>query len=128
MKRHGRNVSRWLAVMACSLVCALMAGCNEEVVPEDEPLPEGKGSLVLNNLTTDAINIYVGGMQTGTVAAISDAVVYMYPGLYRVVLDQDGGPRNFRDDVDILRGRRTILHIDYNPADTNLYTVVLEFD
>lgn len=125
-----RQVFMFGRVLAASFLGALLAlavGCNEEI-PANEPLPEGKGSLVLDNLTADAVDIYVGGVQTGTVAAVSQTAIYMYPGLYRVVLDQDGGTRNYRDDVDILRGRRTILHIDYNPADTNLYTVVLEFD
>jgi hypothetical protein len=118
---------RPLAALGLGAVLALGAGCNEEV-PANEPLPEGKGSLVLSNLTADTINVYVGGVQTAVVAAVSQSVVHMYPGLYRVVLDQHGGARNYRDDVDILRGRRTILHIDYGSADTNLYAVVLEFD
>jgi hypothetical protein len=127
MFRQGFLLRSLVTAVALGAVLTLAGGCNEEV-PADEPLPEGKGSLVLSNLTADTVNVYVGGVQTTVVAAVSQSVVYMYPGLYRVVLDQEGGTRNYRDDVDILRGRRTILHIGYSTADTNLYSVVLEFD
>ena len=127
MKISFRNIWRSLAVMAACGTLAFVAGCNEEVVG-NEPPPQGKGSMVLENLTSDTINVFVGGVQTSIVQAADQSVVYLDPGIYRVVLDEDGGARYFRDDVDILLGRRTILHIDYDLTNANLYSVVMEFD
>jgi hypothetical protein len=52
----------------------------------------------------------------------------LYPGVYRVVLVQEDGPRYYRDDVDVLLGRHTTLHIDYETTNANLYRVVMDLN
>ncbi len=116
-----------MAAVATGCLLAVAVGCSDQVV-NNEVSPEGKGTLVLDNLTADTVNVFVGGVQTSIVEAVSESVVYLAPGLYRVVLDQENGARNYRDDVDVLLGRQTILHIDYNLTNANLYSVTMEFN
>ena len=126
----------WCRVAVAASVClvAVVVGCNSDQPANDqsnsgnEPSPEGKGTLVLDNLTSDTINVFVTGVQTSIVDAVSESFVYLAPGLYRVVLAQDGGVRNYRDDVDVLLGRHTILHIDNSLTNANFYSVVMEFN
>jgi hypothetical protein len=127
MKKSRLLAWRRLAVAGVCGLLAVVAGCSDQTLT-DEPPPEGKGSLVLDNFTSDTINVFVGGVQTSIVYAADESVVYLVPGLYRVVLDQEHGARNYRDDVDILLGRQTVLSIDYDLTNATLYRVTMEFD
>jgi hypothetical protein len=127
MKNAWVHAWRTMAAVATGCLLAVAVGCSDQVV-NNEVSPEGKGTLVLDNLTADTVNVFVGGVQTSIVEAVSESVVYLAPGLYRVVLDQENGARNYRDDVDVLLGRQTILHIDYNLTNANLYSVTMEFN
>jgi hypothetical protein len=127
MKNAWVHAWRTMAAVATGCLLAVAVGCSDQVV-NNEVSPEGKGTLVLDNLTADTVNVFVGGVQTSIVEAVSESVVYLTPGLYRVVLDQENGARNYRDDVDVLLGRQTILHIDYNLTNANLYSVTMEFN
>jgi len=124
---------RWLPHgLRCAVIVAaafvLAAGCNEDDTAFDEPTPEGNGALVVDNRTADSLSIFVGGVHTGRVAAASQTEVVLAPGLYRIVLDQDDGPRSFRDDVDVLLGRRTWLHVDDGATGSVAYAVMMEFE
>ena len=125
-RRFGARAGGAAAVAAIAF--ALAAGCNEDTSVGDEPTPEGKGALIVDNRTADSLSVFVSGVYTAAVVAASQTEVTLAPGLYRVVLDQDDGPRSFRDDVDILRGRRTWLHVDYGTNGAVAYAVVMEFD
>lgn len=127
MKKSRPYFLRRLAVAATMLSLSIVIGCNEDEVTTERP-PEGKGNLIVNNLTSDTVDVFVGGVQTSIVSAVDQSVVYLAPGLYRVVLDQADGVRNYREDVDILMGRNTILHVNYDPTNANVYSVVMEFD
>jgi hypothetical protein len=116
-----------VAAAAVSML-VLSAGCNEDNSATDEPTPEGKGALVVDNRTGDRLSVFVSGVYTAAVAAASQTEVALAPGLYRVVVDQDDGPRSFRDDVDILRGRRTWLHVEESGTNGTAYAVTMEFD
>jgi hypothetical protein len=116
------------AFLMAALALIAATGCNEDDSVGDEPTPEGKGALVVDNHTADTLSVFVGGVHTAAVAAVSQTEVALSPGLYRVVVDQDEGPRSFRDDVDILRGRRTWLHVDYGATGAVTYAVAMEFD
>lgn len=126
MKMNGSDLWHLAVSVVLGGMVVFAVGCSDQ--PDTEPPPEGRGSLVVDNYTSDDINVFVGGMQTAIVDAVGTAVVYLDPGLYRVVLDQDDGARNYRDDVDILVGRRTILYVNYDPTNANLYSVTMEFD
>ena len=134
MKKSVVYVWRRAAVVAAVCLVAVIVGCSNDQPTDDqtggssEPSPEGKGTLVLDNLTSDTIDAFVSGVQTSIVYAVSESYVYLTPGLYRVVLDQERGVRNYRDDVDILLGRQTILHVGNDVTNANLYSVVMEFN
>jgi hypothetical protein len=75
------------------------------------------------------IRVYVNGEPLGTTGDYSDRAFPLDPGLYRVVLDQKSGGRNYRDDVDIIVGRLTVLDIEIdNDFFDGDYDVEVYFD
>ncbi len=116
------------ALLAAGL--ALGAGCDwDDDDNEDYQPPSGSGALRVDNNTGDDIRIYVDGDEKGTVGDYSDRVYDLEPGVYRVVLDQKNGDRDYRDEVDIVEGRLTVLDVSYDndPFDDD-YDVEIFFD
>lgn len=128
MKNAWVHAWRTMAAVATGCLLAVAVGCSDQVV-NNEVSPEGKGTLVLDNLTADTINVFIGGVQTSIVEAVSESAVYLVPNRYWVVLDQDGGSRYYSNsDVGILLARQTVLRIDYDPTNAGLYSVTMEFN
>jgi len=116
--------------MILPLVALGVAGCDYDNDNDDdyEP-PAGRCALLVDNNTSDEIRVYVDGEQRGRVDDYSDRPFDLEPGVHRVVLDQVNGDRNFRDDVDIIEGRLTVLDVqtdcDFGDDD---YDVEIFFD
>lgn len=106
---------RWprLAPLLLAALLPLTAGCSWDEDDDDKDFdpPEGQGALRVDNNTGDDIQVYVNGQRLGTVGDYSDRAFPLNPGLYRVVLDQKRGDRNYRDDVDIIVDRLTVLDV-----------------
>lgn len=116
-----------LAVAVSGLL--LVAGCWEDTAEDDDTLPpEGKGSMVVDNRTSDTIGVYVSGVRTATVHSLESVAVFLEPGFYRVVLSEEDGFRNYRGDVDVLLDHRTIMGVDRDASNASAYAVSLEFD
>lgn len=116
--------------MVLALALPLGAGCDwDDDDEEDFEPPAGQGALRVDNNTGDDIRIYVNGEQLGTVGDYSDRAFPLDPGVYRVVLDQKNGDRDFRDEVDLIENRRTVLDVSYDrdPFDDD-YDVEVFFD
>lgn len=120
-----------LRLLALAALVPLLGGCdwddsddNEDYVP-----PEGSGALRVDNNTADDIRVYVNGEQKGTAGDYSDRVFDLEPGVYRIVLDQKNGDRSYRDDIDIIENRLTVLDVTYDndPFDDD-YDVEVFFD
>lgn len=116
--------------MVLVLALPLVAGCDwDEDDDEDFEPPAGQGALRVDNNTGDDLRVYVNGEQLGSVGDYSDRAFPLDPGVYRVVLDQKNGDRDFRDDIDIIENRRTVLDVAYDrdPFDDD-YDVEVFFD
>ena len=130
MKKHlaWRSFSHAL-LLAAGL--AFSAGCDWDDSDDNEDYnpPDGEGALRVDNNTGDDIRVYVDGEELGTVGDYSDRVFNREPGVYRVVLDQKNGDRDFRDEVDVVENRLTVLDVSYDndPFDDD-YDVEIFFD
>jgi hypothetical protein len=124
---------RWLRLPRLALIALLplAGGCDWEDDDDDEDFvpPAGQGALRVDNNTGDDIRVYVNGELLGTTGDYSDRAFPLDPGLYRVVLDQKSGGRNYRDDVDIIVDRLTVLDIEIdNDFFDGDYDVEVYFD
>jgi hypothetical protein len=122
---------KWAWAARCCLAALLAAGlapvtgCEEEEF--DYRPPEGYGALVIDNNTADDLYVFVDGVRVTRVGDGSEGFVDLLPGLYRVVLDGEDS-RSYRDDLDVLRGRLTVLHVSMIYRDRYSYDVSVEFD
>ncbi len=93
----------------------LAGGCDWDRDDDSDHDPaEGFGALYVDNNTGDDIRIYVNGEQVARVGDYADKVVDLEPGVYRIILDGDDTDRNFREDIDIIEGRLTVLDVAYD--------------
>lgn len=122
---------RCFPVLVLTALLPLVVGCDwdDSDDHEDYQPPEGVGALRVDNNTGDDIRVYVDGVQQGTTGDYSDRVFNLNPGVYRVVLDQKNGDRSYRDDIDIIENRLTVLDVSYDndPFDDD-YDVEVFFD
>ena len=129
MTHSFRILPRPLALaLAAALTLAILAGCEDDDTYYDYDPPAGQGSLLVVNNTRDDISVYVNGGAVEETAERSWHPYDLDPGVYRVVLEQQGGDRNFSDDVDILENRLTILDVDIDTDDGTRYDVLLRYD
>ncbi len=111
------------------LAFALMvfaAGCDDEKFNHDPPA--GMGCIIVNNNTSHDIRPYINGLPTNTVSDYDWEAYDLKPGLYRVVLDDKESSRNFRDDIDVMENKRTILDVTTDPVRPNRFDVYVYFD
>ncbi len=110
------------------ILAAFVCGCEgNKKNDDDHDVPDGMGSLIVDNNSGDKITIYIDGARQTEVGSYADKAFDLQPGIHRVVLDQRHGPRTYRDDVDILEGKRTVLDIAASAYD-NEYDVAVFFD
>jgi hypothetical protein len=121
---------RWMAAgLAVGLAAWLVAGCDDEEEDYlDHNPPAGQGSLVVDNNTLEDIDIFVNGTRTNRVNNGNEFILDLGPGVYRIVLDSDDSARRYADDVDILQGRLTVLHVSINILDVNGFNVSQEYE
>jgi hypothetical protein len=106
----------------------LMSGCDaDEEDDYDYVPPAGQGAMIVDNNTDNDIEVFVDGQSRGKVGDDSDRPFDVSPGVHRVVLDEKGGDRVYRDDIDILNGRLTVLDVD-SDFDYVEYDVLVYFD
>ena len=118
-----------MRVFLLASMLPLFAGCDwdESDKHKNYDPPAGQGALRVANHTGDDIKVFVGGVELGLTGDYSDRVYNLDPGVYRVVLDQKRGDRSYRDDVDILEGRLTVMDVSYDQSLFD-YDVVIFFD
>lgn len=119
---------KWSGVTALCLALAGGTGCDESEGDFDFVPSAGKGALIVENNTSSDINLYLNGISRGEVDDDSYLPVEAGPGVYRVVLDEDGGDRQYGADIDILEGRQTILRVYIQTGDYTEYRVRIEFE
>lgn len=111
------------AAMAVAILSA--AGCDWEASTTDHDPKPGKGAIVIENNTGSKINVYIDGRSFGQAGDFDEKAIDLNPGVYRVVLDESGGSRTYRDDVDVILGKNTILDVAADPFDTTRYDVAV---
>ncbi len=106
-------------LVGCMAVLAglfLVAGCDDDEF--DRNPPAGQGSLVVDNRTSERIDVYIDGARMENVRSGKHRYYDLDPGSYRIVLDGDDSRRSYADDVDILIDRITVM--DIAPSSTNV--------
>jgi hypothetical protein len=123
------NTGKVLALAAVAMSLGL-TGCEDygDDGNRDHNPPAGMGSLVIDNNTVDDIHVYVDGVQLADVGDYSDRAYDLEPGKHRLILDQSGGDRNYRNDIDIIEGRLTVADVTVDGFDPLSYDVVIFFD
>jgi len=108
--KHLLIVARTCCALAGLFV---LIGCDDDD-PDYKP-PAGQGAIFVNNNTSSDLIVYVDGNRLQTVQDYDDRAYDLNPGVYRVVIDEDGGDRTYRDDVDVLDGKLTVLDVAIEP-------------
>lgn len=113
-----RSAALAAAVFAC-------AGCHDGGY--DHTPPAGKGAIVVDNITADHIEVYVDGTMATNVNNGTYDIVDLEPGVHRVVLNDEDEYRSYRDDVDVLAGKLTVLEV-HMAGDWRSYNAVVTFE
>ncbi|MFH0879170.1 MAG: hypothetical protein V2A34_05620 [Lentisphaerota bacterium] len=117
--------SGWMLALLVS-AAGLLAGCDDDGL--DHNPPPGMGCIIVRNNAADDMDVFINGSSTNWVGAGSNRAYDLRPGIYRIVLDQQDGDRNYRADVDVLVDRRTIMDVTADPLRFDRYDVYLYFD
>ena len=125
MKQSMTSAGLTLKAAFGALCAACLLGCDDPSSFDHTP-PSGQGTLIVDNLTPDDINVYLDGASLGQAGDDSSRTYDMKPGVYRVVLDDEHHDRSYASDVDILEGRLTVLHV-HLPGYGSAYNVSSEF-
>lgn len=111
----------WMLICVCAF---LSVGCEKDY--RDHEPPEGMGSLVVDNRTSRRIDIFIQGYKTNSVSSFSYRTMDMNPGEYRVVLDERNGEKYYKNDVDVLEDRLTIMEV-FDGTSTYTFNVRVSF-
>ena len=107
-----RTQSRgWAARLAGGMILMLgLCACDGD--DWNHTPPAGMGSIIVDNRTTDGVNVYLEGAYTNQVPDFDNEAFDLAPAIYRVVLDEAHGSRAWRGDVDVLEGKLTVLEVN----------------
>ncbi len=83
---------------------------------------------MVDNRSSRDIDVFIDGAETSRVRARRWRAIDLEPGVYRVVLDERRGDRNYRDDVDVLAGRLSVMDVGLDPNRTDRFSVLVYFD
>lgn len=112
------------AILAAAGLAAMAAGCEDDSFPHTPP--DGQGSLIVDNRTGDRLEVFINGAESNRVDNYDYEAYDLDPGVCRVVLQERHGSRSYREDVDILEGRQTIMRVRW--FDSYSYEVDIYFD
>ena len=90
--------------------------------------PAGQGALIIDNNTGDHVEVFIDGVEQNKTKAGENRAYPHAPGVIRVVLSDTGTERTWRDDVDILEGRNTVIDLAVNVDDWTEFLVVTYLD
>jgi hypothetical protein len=115
-----------LGGVAALLGLFLVTGCDDDEF--DRNPPAGQGSLVVDNRTSDRIDVYIDGARMANVRSGKHRYYDLDPGTYRVVLNDDDARRSYADDVDILIDRLTVMDVTLSVTDFRRFDVFIYFE
>jgi len=70
--------------------------------------------------------VFINGIESNRVSEYDYEAYDLNPGVHRVVIQERHGSRSYRDDVDILEGKLTVMRVRW--FDSYSYTVDIYFD
>ena len=120
------NATRLAVALGCVLMLAV-TGCDDDDDFDHSP-PAGQGTMIVDNHTDDDISVFINGLAVQETKDDKWRAYDLDPGVYRIVLDQQGGDHSFHGDVDILEGRQTVLEVHFDLNDFNRYDVFIRFE
>ncbi len=97
----------------------MWVGCEEK--DYDHTPPPDQGAIILENLTGDSLDVFVDGQSSGRLGEYDELAIDLDPGVHRVVLDQRHGVRYGTWDVDVVKGRLTVVRIRISTWDWREY-------
>ncbi|MCO5043919.1 MAG: hypothetical protein M9963_09415 [Kiritimatiellae bacterium] len=100
-----------LPLLALGAVALSLVACDWDDDKYRHKPAEGMGALVVDNRTGGDLRVYVDQIEVGKVSAYKDRSFDLTGGVYRVVLEERHGWANWRDDVDIMQSRLTVLDV-----------------
>lgn len=113
-------------IAAITMAASFLAGCDDHSPGNHRP-PAGLGAIVIDNHTYNDIHVYIDGTQQSDVRNGRDKAYDVTPGVHRVVLDERRGDHTYRDDIDVLAGKNTILDVTYAIGYSTYYDVAVFF-
>lgn len=120
-------IKKLLPVTAlCLAALFLFSSCDDDGY--DHKPPAGKGSIIVENNSSGDANVYVNGLFIGNAGSGAASVFDLNPGRYRLVLEEEDGFRNYRDDIDVLENRLTVMDVMIDYSNNALYYVTVYFD
>lgn len=124
MQTTGKQGFIRAGILALVIAAGSVTGCDDDNFDHD--IPEGQGSLVVNNFTGDRLRVFIDGMAVNSVTEGKYQAYDRVPGIYRVALDSDDSERSWADDVDVLEGTLTVVEV--SGYDYREFTVRIYFD
>jgi hypothetical protein len=125
---RAQRLARSVPVLAALVAVVVWGvGCLDSDRFDHKP-PSGQGSIIVDNRTSREINVFINGQQFERVRARRWRAYDLDPGVYRVVLDERHGDRNFRDDIDVLVRRLSVLDVTVDPNRADRFNVFVYFD
>ena len=97
------------------LAAGLLTGACDDDKRIGHTPPPGQGSLVVENNTSDTIDVFLEGRAVGRVQGGKRLIVDYPPGSWRVVLAQDNDYRSYRGFADLVENRLTVMDVAYGP-------------
>ncbi len=115
----------WLSLLLVGVLWA--AGCHDYGRFDRTP-PDGKGTLYVDNSTSDELRVYINGTRQEDVRARRYRHYDLDPGVYRVVMEGKDSDRTFAADVDVLEKRRTIMDVTTDAGNFRRFDVLIYLD
>ena len=122
-KKNARRLPEvFFAMIAAAFM--IMAGCESDSFSHKPPA--GMGSLIVDNHSGDRLDVFINGIESNRVDTYDYEPYDLNPGMYRVVIQEHNGSRSYRDDVDILEGKLTVMRVRWH--DSYGYSVDIYLD
>lgn len=104
-------------------------GCHDwwEDDDHDHDPPAGQGAIIIDNHTFNDVRVFFNGIRQENTRDGKSKAYNLDPGVYRVVLDEIDGDRNFREDIDVLENKVTVIDLANSGSGTR-FDVVVFFD
>lgn len=111
-----KTPKKWFAYFSVILLatCLMMglSACEDDDDDFDHDIPAGQGTIVVNNQTSNDIEVYISGMEQNTAHQDDYEFYDRNPGIYRIILNEEDGDRNWYGFVDVVEGKKTILDVE----------------